>query len=309
MESHKVNTLLIKNANALIPNFIFPTAEYNTENLGSESYIFAPNHTNNGDGYLIWSLLSIRYDIDVFMKKEFWDHFPLISKSLSKFNVYPLSRDKVNHNEIKDEIERIKDKDRSLVIFPHGRHVDPELMINMPESNFDTLPNGAFYISAKTNKPILPIFIEPLKIFKQNSVFYGKPINPKDFDIITNKGLINKHNLDEFAKAWLNEINNLYILAKNTLNREVRNYKIRKKYWTADGKLLVNTDPNLIMKYYSMLQELHDKLYKVDVTELKKELSTFGIPNDDISNIVSLKENYEKYFQRRRTNNIETKTR
>ena len=303
METHKVNPEFIKVVNTLIPNYVFPTVEYNKENLGDDSYIFAPNHTSNYDGYLIWSLLSYRYDLDVFMKKEFWDHFPFLKGVLKSLNVYPLSRRTINHNEIKNEIERIKDRNRSLIIFPHGRHVDPELMLNMPEYNFDTLPNGAFYISAKTNKPIVPIFIEPLKAFEENAVFYGKPISPEDFNIINEKGHINKQNLDKFAKAWLDEINNLYVFAKNTLNREIRNYKIKKGYWTAEGKLLRNEDPNLIMNYYPMLKELLILCYGIDVANLENLLLANGLSSEDVANIMLLKENYENHLQRRRVAN------
>lgn len=301
MEIHKVNKSLTKVANFIIPNYLFPTTEINRENIENGSYIFAPNHTSNFDGYLIWSLLANTFDIDTFMKKEFWDHFPLLSRCLSCFNVYPLSRDKVSHIELKDEIDRINEKDRSLIIFPQGRHVDPEVMVNMPQYNFNTLPMGAFYISAKSNKPLVPIFIEPIELFKKEVVLYGKPIKPSEFDVINAAGRINKENLDMFAKEWFNEIVRLYTLAKNFHDRELRSYKIEKKYWTSNGKLLINEDPNLIMKYLPMLEEFFSLHRSNSFNNLAIYLILNGINTSDALRINQLNENYENYFQKRRT--------
>ena len=90
------------------------TKEYQKENLVEPSYIFAPNHTNNFDGYLIWALLSKDYDIDVFMFKEFWNNFPKLAPLLSLFHVYPITRDTLKKEELETEIEKLKNIIHSL---------------------------------------------------------------------------------------------------------------------------------------------------------------------------------------------------
>lgn len=169
MEKHRINPNLVKLANFLYPNLLYPTTEYYKDSLTESSYIFAPNHTNNLDGYMIWSLLAKDYDIDTFMYREFWDNFPWIAKVLPLFNVYPITRDHINHKEISTELSKLKDPNHSLVIFPQGRHVAPELMAKSPEYHLKTIPLGAFFIATKSAKPLVPIYMEPQKLGQENA--------------------------------------------------------------------------------------------------------------------------------------------
>ena len=49
MEKHVINPVLANVAYFLYPSLLYPTKEYEKGNLTQESYIFAPNHTNNLD--------------------------------------------------------------------------------------------------------------------------------------------------------------------------------------------------------------------------------------------------------------------
>ena len=296
MKNNKINPILSHTANILIPNLIFPTIEYQKENLVDSSYIFAPNHTNNIDGGLIWSLLSKDYDIDTFMYKEFWLNFPTISKVLPLFQVYPITRDKVVIKEIKTELQKLKDKNHSLVIFPQGRHVDPNVMLHLPEYHLNTLPLGAFYFASTSSKSIVPIYMEPQKIFKRNVVIYGQPLKPQDYNISKNS----KENLINLAKAWLSEINNLYLKACELECREMRPYQLQEKYFDASGLRPNLSDPNIIANYLdeiSKLAILSAKTGNTNIEELGKMLS---FSKDTINTILKVKDTYENCLVRRK---------
>ena len=83
----RINPILAHSAHTLVGKLLFQATEYKKENVKEPAYIFAPNHTNNFDGYLIWSLLSKDFDLDTFMYKEFWLNYPNIAKLLPPFHV------------------------------------------------------------------------------------------------------------------------------------------------------------------------------------------------------------------------------
>lgn len=255
--------------------------EYQKENLVEPSYIFAPNHTNNFDGYLIWSLLSKDYDIDVFMFKEFWNNFPKIAPLLSLFHVYPITRDTLKKEELETEIEKLKNINHSLIMFPEGRHVDPRIMFHFEEQHLKTIPLGAFYLSAVTNKPVVPIYMEPQKRFQENAVIYGTPLYPKEFDLFSKNNFIKKKNLLLFAKAWLKEINKLYENSESLCERKMKEYPYHPKYFDATGKHH-NTlkDPNRIIKYLEQLKLMEKMQEETGIDDLETLCLKCSIPKE-----------------------------
>lgn len=306
MEINKVNPVLIKAANVLISHFLIPAVEYGKENLNLDgSYVFAPNHTADLDVYLIWSLLSPYFDLNIFMKREFWDHFPCLSKLMSMLNIYPISRDKINLQEISDEVGRLRGLDRSLVIFPQGRHVDPVVMSNLPEYHLNTLPKGAFYISAQVDKFLVPVFIEPPKLFNKNVVVYGKPISAADFAITeeeVNSKVINiatKKKILEFAKYWLLAENELYKQASDLAGRDMRSYSMESKYWTAKGALLCDEDPNMVKRCIPEIVRLTCLSNETGIVDLDLLLEKSGMSNmisDEIKRVSGV---YQRYLIRK----------
>lgn len=301
MEQYQINPLLSHTANLLLSKMIFPTTEYQKNQLTQNSYVFAPNHTNNLDGYLIWSLLAKDYDIDTFMYKEFWDNFPRLASFLPHFHVYPITRDKVKINEIRNELKKLQDPNHSLVIFPQGRHVDPEVMLHLFDYHLKTIPLGAFYLSALSSKPLVPIYMEPEQAFHSNTVIYGTPLNPNDFEVISPNGRIKKKKLLEMAKAWLIEINKAYQIAPELAGRKMRPYPIHKSYFDASG-LHHNTlqDPNVIANYLEEIQAIGDLNLQTRTNDLDELGKTLGISIADMEQIKQVKETYEKCLVRRK---------
>ena len=291
---YRITPILAHSAHTLVGKLLFQATEYKKENVKEPAYIFAPNHTNNFDGYLIWSLLSKDFDLDTFMYKEFWLNYPNIAKLLPPFHVYPITRNKIVLEELKAELEKLKQKNHSLIIFPQGRHVDPELMINFQEYHQKTIPLGAFYFSSLSNKPVLPIFMEPQQFFHNNMVVYGKALFPEEFKVLDKNGKINKKNMISFANAWVSEINAAYMFAKKNTNREIHPYKIEKAYTDASGENYRGfIDPNIIMKYKDVLS-LTNVGFSLD------QLERVGlITSENKEEIVNIESIYQKNLVRR----------
>ncbi len=295
---NKINPIYTNLTNTLM-RLLFNPIEIQKENLNLQSYIFAPNHTNNLDRYLIWSLLSKKFELDTFMFKEFWNNFPKIAKYLQPLHIFPITRDKVQLSEIKTELKRLKDNNHSLLIFPDGRHVDPKLMLEFTDYHEKTIPLGAFYIAALSNKPLLPIFLEPQIPFHQNAIVYAKPLIPKDFDLYPNKK-IDKRNLIELCKAWLNAINEAHKKVETHLNRSIHPYHVQQNYTDSTGENYGNQeDPNAIINYLSEIKLLMEQGYKLSENSLEEIAEKSHIPKDSLNKILTIKKQYEKNLQRR----------
>ncbi len=268
MEKFQEN--LAKFAHFLYIRLLFNIEEYNKESLSDPSYIFAPNHSCNLDAYIIWSLLFKDYEMSSFMYKEFYEEFPKLAKLLPLFNVYPITRNSLVPNELKAELKKLRDLNHSLVIFPQGRHVAPELMARFPQYHLQTIPLGAFYLALKSGKKILPIFIEPPKIGRKNAIIYGNPLSPMDFDL---KSKNKKENMFLFLTAWLEEINRLYTSFSLVVGRNCNPYKIENIYTDASGfRFNGLEDPNVIVKY---LDEI-EVLIKLHLETGSNDLSLLG---------------------------------
>ena len=294
MESFNRTPFLSNILNIIMTKIFYPVKEYNKEYLNDNSYIFTPNHTNNLDGCIIWCLLSKYYNIDILMYREYWDKHPYLSKLLSQLNVYPISRDKLVLNEIKDELERLKKDDHSLVIFPQGRHVDPEIMLNLPEYHINTIPNGAFYFSALTEKPFVPIYMEPQHLFKRSVVVYGNPINPLEYDIKKKNGRVNLQRLSELSKIWLEEVNNCYLFAQEVEGRKMSPYTISDNYFDENGNHNLK-DTNIIANYLKEVRqmiELSKNNNCIDIDELCNILNISDNVKDEIKSVKLIYDNY-----------------
>ena len=294
VDYHKINPLLSKFLYLFGTKVVYPTIEYNKEKLVDNSYIFAPNHSYRMDGPMMLSLLSHKYDVDTFMYKEFWINSPIRASLLSYFNVYPITRNKLVLSELKEELQKLKNEDHSLIIFPQGRYVDPEIMKQYPEYHIKTIPRGAFYLSALSQKSIIPVYLEPQKPFSKNTVVYGNPLDPREFDIISERGSVKKNNLEPFVEAWLNEINKAYEQASEFTGRKMRPYRIRKIYRDASGSNELIKDPNNLANYFEQMKLLEECYKETGITNIYELAKITGVSSEQIEEINEVKETYEK---------------
>ena len=301
MEYHKVNPVLSYTINILLTKLLYSIKEYNKDVLTDSSYIFTPNHLSDLDGYTIWALLSRYYDIDVFMFKEFWDNSPMLAKLLPLVNIYPITRDKLVISEIKTETEKLKDKDHSLIIFPQGRYVDPELMLKLKKYHLETIPDGAFYFSAVSNKKFVPIFMEahePGQIFKKSVVTYGNPIDPNEYEVRKPNGMVNSKNLIYLKQAWLDEINRLYLLSEELENRKMQPYKVREEYRTAEGTHELIKDPNIIVNYVDEINQMVKLKEETGIEDINELCSLLNLSDEDRENIIYCCNVYENNLRK-----------
>lgn len=299
MENHRINAKLSSILNILMTRLLYPIKEYDKNNLTDSSYIFTPNHTNNLDGYIIWCLLSKYYDIDTFMYREFWENYPRISKLLPIFNVYPITRDRLVLSEIKDELKKLRDDNHSLVIFPQGRHVDPEIMLRLKDYHLNTIPGGAFYFSAESNKSFVPIYMEPQKPLEKSVVVYGKPINPNDYDIKKENGKVDLKKLYYLKRAWLDEINRCYLLASELENRKMKPYVIKEKYMDASGSNHKISDPNRIVNYIYEVEKIIELREQTGVENIEELCHMLNLNDNDTSIIVECANIYKEHLLRK----------
>lgn len=224
------------------------------------------------------------------MYKEFWDNFPTIAKLLPYFNVYPITRDSVKIDEILNEIRKLRNPNHSLIIFPQGRHVDPEVMLNFKDYHLNTIPFGAFYIAAKASK----------KLGQNNLVIYGNLLDPQAFSLFS-KGKIQKENLIMFANAWLDEIIKLYKNAKQLKGEKLHPYVIELSYTDASGlDYGLLEDPNIAINFKEIIVALIEISKKTGITDIDELGKIANISEEDILAISSLRDIYEKRLVRRR---------
>ena len=301
MEYHKVNPVLSNTLNILLTKMIYHIKEYNKEVLTDSSYIFTPNHLSDLDGYTIWSLLSKYYDIDLFMFGEFWDIHPTLSKLLPLVNIYPITRGKLVMSEIKNEMDKLKDENHSLIIFPQGRYVDSEIMLRLKKYHLETIPEGAFYFAAASNKKFVPIYMEPHEpkdLFTKSVVVYGNPIDPNEYEVRKPNGMINSKNLVYLKEAWLDEINRLYKEAEELENRRLNPYIIKENYRTAEGTNETMKDPNIIANYVDEVNEMVRIKEETGIEDINELCSLLKLSDADRENIIYCIMTYENNLKR-----------
>lgn len=203
----------------LFGTLFYRIVEYNKPNLGDKSYIIAPNHVSDADGPIIWTHNN---NIRIMAKKECFEN-KLFGKFLTKLDVVPVDRDKKNGAELKEAIQYLSNEENHLfMLFPQGTISD----IN--KNAISRIRNGAFYLSANTNTPIVPVFIEQPRLFQKSRLVYGDAFTVKD--VYNEKGHIDKEKLMPYRKLWQDKIVELQRIAEEKENRKVRELKLKKKH-------------------------------------------------------------------------------
>ncbi|MEQ8155882.1 MAG: lysophospholipid acyltransferase family protein [Clostridiaceae bacterium] len=247
----KSDLILTRFFRIVITKILFRVSEHNKGNYNDDSLIICPNHVSNWDVPIIWALFASDRPVRLMMMAEFWESFPFLGPILERAGFHPISRRKKNPQEIENLVTYLKDtKDKLLILFPEGRHIDPEVAAKLGQAYCKMVKKGAFYIAAKSGKKVLPVFIEPNQYFRRVRVHYGNPIDPGDLSIYDENGGVSRKKLDDFIWEWQKNISSIYFNLHLLEDRKVREYKIHKVYRESNG-YDVSVDPNIA--YRAML--------------------------------------------------------
>lgn len=170
--------------------------EYKDEEI-LEKYdkcLICPNHSRIYDPIFIYPKISNMYGM---AKSELFKH-KLLANFLEFHNIFPVDRENTDEKSLRKALKLLKNNDKiKLLIFPEGK-----VLKNKKERGI--VKNGAVYISAMANVPIIHIYITTRpKYFSKVVVKFGK-------SIFYNKlQLKDKNKIMEAYKQLLNEIYNL----------------------------------------------------------------------------------------------------
>ena len=207
-----------KTFSRIIINGLYRVKEYNKPNLTDGSYILCPNHVSDADGPVIWSHNN---NIRILAKKECFKH-KWMALFLNFVDVVKIDRDRHNGVELLEAIDYFKDgKNKLFMLFPQGTISD------LNKNKLTRIKSGAFFISAKTNVPIVPIFLEQPRFFRKTRVVYGKPMYMEGAVV---NGKVDKKVLEKYRLQWQQEVFKLQDMATKFENRPIRKLKLKPKH-------------------------------------------------------------------------------
>ncbi len=202
----------------IISKILYRVSEYDKKDLSNGSYILCPNHVSDADGPIMWVNNN---NIRILAKKECFKN-KLFAIFLEKLNVVKIDRDRHSGAELLSAINYFADGENKIfMLFPQGTISD----IN--KNKITRIKPGAFYISAKANVPIIPVFIEQPRIFRKTRVVYGDEMNLSD---ATKDGKIDREKIEEYRIKWQKEIFKLQNKAVEYGKRPIRKLKLKPKH-------------------------------------------------------------------------------
>lgn len=207
-----------KKFSKIIINALYRVKEYNKPNLTDGSYILCPNHVSDADGPVIWSHND---NIRILAKKECFKH-KWMAVFLNFVDVVKIDRDRHNGVELMEAIDYFKDgKNKLFMLFPQGTISD------LNKNKLSRIKSGAFFISAKANVPIIPIFLEQPRFFRKTRVVYGEPMYMEGAVV---NGKVDKKVLEKYRLQWQQEVFKLQDMATKFEDRPIRKLKLKAKH-------------------------------------------------------------------------------
>ena len=197
---------------------LYRVKEYNKPDLSNGSYILCPNHVSDADGPVMWTHND---NIRILAKKECFQH-KFMAIFLNMIDVVKIDRDRQNGVELLEEIDYYKEgKNKLFMLFPQGTISD------LNKNKLSRIKSGAFFISAKTNVPIVPVFLEQPRPFKKTRVVYGRPMYMEG---AVENGKVDKKVLEKYRLQWQQEVFKLQDMATQFENRPIRKLKLKPKH-------------------------------------------------------------------------------
>ena len=181
-------------------------------------YILCPNHVSDADGPVMWTHNN---NIRILAKKECFQH-KFMAVFLNMIDVVKIDRDRHNGVELLEAIDYFKDgKNKLFMLFPQGTISD------LNKNKLSRIKSGAFFISAKANVPIVPVFLEQPRPFKKTRVVYGSPIYMEGAVV---DGKVDKKVLEKYRAQWQQEVFKLQDMATKFESRPIRKLKLKPKH-------------------------------------------------------------------------------
>ena len=176
----------------VVCKILFRVEYQNEENLKKyDKCLICPNHSRIYDPVFIYPKIENIYGM---AKSELFAH-KLVANFLKYHNIFPVDREKSDTKSFRKALKLLKDNENMrLLIFPEGK-------VLKDKKERGIVKNGAVYIAAMANVPIVPIYITARpKYFSKvvvkfgNLIFYDK-LQLKD-----------KSKIEEASKQLLKEI-------------------------------------------------------------------------------------------------------
>ncbi len=150
--------------------FIYRIKLIGKENLKHEGkMILIANHVSGKDPIIMH--LIMKQKIYYMSKKELFKN-PFVSWLVRWLGAFPVDRGKGDLGAIKTALQ-VLDEGKTMGIFPEGRR---NLTGNGVIAPFQ---HGAAMIALRSDAPILPVYISPVRPFHRTYIVVGKPIDLK----------------------------------------------------------------------------------------------------------------------------------
>lgn len=129
--------------------------------------LICPNHSRVFDPIFIFPKVDNMYGM---AKSELFKN-RLLKHFLEYHNVFPVDREKADASSLKKAIRLLKKNDKiKLLIFPEGR-------VLKDKKERGEIKDGAVYIGAMANVPIIPVYITARpRFFSKVTVKFGEPL-------------------------------------------------------------------------------------------------------------------------------------
>lgn len=184
--------------NLFFCKFLFRVSYTGLENLEKyDQYLICPNHSCIFDPFFIYPKAKNLY---IMAKSELFK-YPIFSSLLKHYNVFPVNRNIIDSKSLFTALSVFKNNTNSqLLIFPEGK------VIKQTDEIGKKVRNGATFISAQANAPIVPVYISRRpSFFSKVSVTFGEPFF-MDSEVLESKSYL--------KQCSNNLINKIYSLKK-----------------------------------------------------------------------------------------------
>lgn len=153
-----------------ILNLFHPICVIGRENIPEGPAVICPNHTTIGDPFYVVFAFGRKYPMRAMAKIQIM-RVPVIGWILGKAGVFGVDRGNADMKAVKTALKLLKDGNK-LLMFPEGTRVH--------EGEDVAAKTGAALFAARTNVPLMPVYIQQKKkLFRRNVVVLGQPFMPQ----------------------------------------------------------------------------------------------------------------------------------